>query len=288
MTLNQLLYFDTLARLNHMGQAAEQLFISQPSLSVAMTKLEEELGVCLFGRRGRRISLTSQGEAFWNHVRVILREVEEARFHMSRLAERQQKKICMGCTTPLLRNYFPQKMREFLRIPGNEQISFEFSVGNTGELIRRLKNGLYDLLLCSGSADQDLEQIPIFSEPIGLITPEGEGDPPLSWEALARLPLIGYEEDSVLDRRLRKMAEEQGVTLSFVYRAPTEDAIASLVEHGFGCAVIPWSESLKAGYRIAQFPLPGGPYTRELFLTTLRSQVPQGAAARFVEFLLAV
>ena len=56
MTLNQLAYFQKLAETRHMGRAAEELLSSQPSLSGSMARLEEELGLVLFDRAGRRMA----------------------------------------------------------------------------------------------------------------------------------------------------------------------------------------------------------------------------------------
>ena len=64
MTLEQLRYFQAAARLQHMGKAALQENISQPSLSIAIKKLETEFGVPLFKPNGRGVELTSQGKAF--------------------------------------------------------------------------------------------------------------------------------------------------------------------------------------------------------------------------------
>lgn len=286
MTLQQMLYFKVLAECCNMRQAAERLFISQPSLSIAIAKLETELGVYLLKRQGHRLSLTPEGESYLLHVKKILDEVEECSIHMGRLSDKRKTMIRLGCITPLLWDYFPRNMHQFLQLPGNGSIRFEFSIANTAELVRRLKNGLYDFLLCSENEDEELLQIPILSEPVLLIG--ATADPELgflSWQELASLPLIGYEEDSVMDRFLQRLAEQQGVQLSFRYRAPTEDAIASLVEHGLGCAVISWSESLLKTFRIVRYPVPGGPYVRNMYLTTLKAEKPVGAAAQFIDFL---
>ena len=58
MTLNQILYFQKVARLENYHQAAEELYISQPSLSRSMAALESELGVALFEKKGRGVTLT--------------------------------------------------------------------------------------------------------------------------------------------------------------------------------------------------------------------------------------
>ena len=285
MTLNQMTYFKTLAETGHMGQAAEKLFLSQPSLSASMARLEKELGVRLFDRRGRRMALTEEGEAYLRHVERVLREVHESVVHMGRLATSQETRIRLGCITSLLADYFPARMREFLRRPENQNVRFECSIENTGELIRRLKNGVYDLLLCSESRDEAVHQTAILAEPIRLIAPAGEPPLTMRWEELFRQPLIGYEENSVMDLFLQELAGRHGGRLRFAYRAPTETAIAALVAHGLGRAVIPWSPRVAGSYPVDCYSFPEGDPIRRLYLTTLRGQENHGAAGRLVQFL---
>ena len=68
MTLNQILYFQKVARLENYHQAAEELYISQPSLSRSMAALESELGVALFEKKGRGVTLTKAGKLFLEHA----------------------------------------------------------------------------------------------------------------------------------------------------------------------------------------------------------------------------
>ena len=74
MNLSQLKYFVTLARLEHYTKAAEELEISQPSLSYAMTMLEQELGTKLFQKKGRNIVLTKYGKFFLDYVEQSLQD----------------------------------------------------------------------------------------------------------------------------------------------------------------------------------------------------------------------
>ena len=64
MNLNQLQYFITLAKYEHYTKAADELAITQPSLSNAIKLMEEELGTCLFEKRGRNVVLTKYGRLF--------------------------------------------------------------------------------------------------------------------------------------------------------------------------------------------------------------------------------
>ena len=285
MTLNQMMYFKALAETGHMGQTAEKLYISQPSLSASTARLEKELGVRLFDRQGHRMTLTAEGEAFLRHVKRILREVDESAAHMSRLASSQQTRIRLGCGTPILHDYFPAWMEGFLRRTENRDVRFECSIENTEELVRRLKNGVYDLLLCSRSEDEAIRQVPLVSEPILVVAHQKAPAPPRTWEELARLPLIGYEENSVMDNTLQGIAEDHGTRFQFVYRAPTETAIVALVAHGLGCAVIAWSEGETRGRPVRCYSCGEATYHRQLYLTTLRGQESHGAAGRLIQFL---
>ncbi len=285
MTLNQLTYFKTLCETSHMGRAAERLYISQPSLSVALARLEEELGVKLFSREGHRLTPTAEGEALLAHTERVLRETEEAKEHMRRLAQRREGLIHLGCIAPVLYDWLPAEMNCFHALPDCAEIRFKFSVENNDELIRRLKNGVYDFVLCSESGDESLSQTRVLSEPLTLVSPAGEGAVPQTWAELAAAPLVGCEEGSFLDRMLRDVARERGVSLRFAYRATSEDAIVSLVEHGFGCAVMPWSEALMRKYAVERHALPDGTYARDVYLTTMCGRESVGAAKRFIDYI---
>lgn len=72
MNLSQLNYFKKLAEVLHYTRAAQELFITQPTLSGAISSLEKELGAPLFERNGRSVLLTPYGEVFYEHVCLAL------------------------------------------------------------------------------------------------------------------------------------------------------------------------------------------------------------------------
>ena len=86
MTLNQLRYFQAVARLQNFRAAAEQLYISQPSLSRSIDSLEDELGVVLFERAGRGIALTGSGRLFLEYANRILEECDIAVYKMKEIS----------------------------------------------------------------------------------------------------------------------------------------------------------------------------------------------------------
>lgn len=93
MELQKLKYFQTVARLEHMTRAAEILHIAQPSLTQAIHSLEDELGVPLFRKNGRRIFLTEYGECLLKKLDVLLPEFESIPEELSVLKNNVSKTV---------------------------------------------------------------------------------------------------------------------------------------------------------------------------------------------------
>ena len=135
MTLNQIKYFRAVARSENFRAAAEELYISQPSLSRSIDSLEEELGVVLFERAGRGVVLTRSGRLFLEYAERILEECEIAVHKMKELSTTGGR-IDIGYVFPLANYYIPHMVRSFLDIPGNEHVTFGFFQNRTSSIIR--------------------------------------------------------------------------------------------------------------------------------------------------------
>ena len=130
MTLNQLTYFQKIAQLEHFRLAANELNISQPSLSRSMDTLENELGIPLFEKNGRNITLTKYGKMFLEHVDRILEEVRTAEQKMYHLT--QEGDTSTSPMYPLsLTTIFRTRCVLFLNLPENKQVTFSFSQAHT-------------------------------------------------------------------------------------------------------------------------------------------------------------
>lgn len=117
MTLQQLAYFQVTARHSHITHAARELYISQPSLSVALRNLEMELGVALFERKGQGMFLTAAGQRFLTHVDRILSEVERARTEMERLSRLAGNSFTIGYISPLANEIIAECIDRLMREP---------------------------------------------------------------------------------------------------------------------------------------------------------------------------
>lgn len=97
MTLNQILYFQKIANLENYHQAAEELYISQPSLSRSMASLENELGVTLFEKEGRGVTLTKAGRMFLEYADRILTDCHIAVGKMREISMNGERSTSVTC-----------------------------------------------------------------------------------------------------------------------------------------------------------------------------------------------
>src|SRR2546428_13358678 len=111
MDLLQLHYFRTVARLEHMTRAAEALLIAQPALSQTIARLEDELGVPLFDRLGRRIRLNLFGKAFLERVERVFAELDQGRRELADLVGGEQGRVDLSLGVVL--RIFPELLHDF-------------------------------------------------------------------------------------------------------------------------------------------------------------------------------
>ncbi|MFT9337460.1 MAG: LysR family transcriptional regulator, partial [Lentilactobacillus hilgardii] len=101
MNLRHLIFFRELARTQHMAKAAENLDISQPSLSYAIKKLENELGVPLFEPEGRNIRLTPLGKTYLNYIDKSLKTLNDGNTLIKELINPEKGHVNLGFTYTL-------------------------------------------------------------------------------------------------------------------------------------------------------------------------------------------
>ena len=113
MNLSQLNYFKKLAEVLHYTRAAQELFITQPTLSGAISSLEKELGAPLFERNGRSVLLTPYGEVFYEHVCLALRAIDDGVAAVSARSSASFGTVNLGTTFTIQDHYLPSLIRDF-------------------------------------------------------------------------------------------------------------------------------------------------------------------------------
>ncbi|MCK4818977.1 LysR family transcriptional regulator, partial [bacterium] len=170
MNLRDLQYIIAVAETQHFGKAAARCFVSQPTLSGQIKKLEEELGVSIFERTNRSVEITPIGNAILEHARLI---IEQAGV-IQELAQAQQDPLSGPLRIGAIPTLSPYLMPLILMPLKKQhpQLKLILSEEMTDSLLERLRNHEIDAaLLATPVEENDLESIALFDEPFWLAHP---------------------------------------------------------------------------------------------------------------------
>ena len=245
MTLQELRYFCVTAEVLHYTRAANLLYISQPSLSYSIGKLEKELGVPLFEKHGKQISLTKHGEAFLPYAKRALSVLSEGIEHLGSLGPSDEGIINLGYIYSVSFSILPEFVNKFYIHQGSQQIAFRFRQGMAGELIEQLLGGSLDLLIAGVTGKSDIPSIdylPIYSQELYLAVPQGhrlDSQASVDIEDLSGERFISIRHESVIYQQLESEFKKADIYPHKVYEADEYSSIAASVATGAGVAIMP-------------------------------------------------
>ncbi len=268
MNLSYLRYFVQLAQTRHYTKTAQQLCITQPSLSHAIAQLEEELGVPLFEKNGRNTTLTRFGEEFLACARHTLATLDGGIASLQRSA-RGEGLIRLGFLRPVGIDYIPTLASDFIKENTGKDIQFTFHTGSTGQLLDGLMAGKFDLVFCSQpQEDLHLPAVPVISQQLVIITPK---DHPLavkisaSPKDLLTWPMIYFSQGAGLRQVVEHLFSKTGSLPPTAYETEEDQVIAGLVARGFGISIVPYMELLeKLDLKILTLDSPAS--TRQIYM----------------------
>ena len=113
MNLSQLYYFQKLAEVQHYTRASEELYITQPALSHAISALEDELGANLFQKDGRNMRLTEDGEAFKSQIDIALTAIDNAVAEVKSRHGLVSGTIRIGAMATVCADYLPAAIKSY-------------------------------------------------------------------------------------------------------------------------------------------------------------------------------
>ncbi|HVV69321.1 MAG TPA: LysR substrate-binding domain-containing protein [Gammaproteobacteria bacterium] len=172
MNLRDLNYLSVLAEQGHFGKAAAKCFISQPTLSMQIKKLEQELGVALLERSGKSILLTEVGHQVVEHAREILQQTKQIREIAAAARDPEAGELKVGIIPTLAPYFLPRIIpRITSAFPKLKLYLFE---DRTAHLIAKLSQGIIDTaILALPIIAQDLTSYHLFDEAFRLAVPSG-------------------------------------------------------------------------------------------------------------------
>lgn len=288
MNLSHLRYFVQLAQIRHYTKAAEQLYISQPSLSHAISQLEHELGVPLFEKSSRNVELTQFGRMFLDSVQQSLSILDESVDYLAHCA-RGNGIVRLGLLRTLGVEYVPRLASQYMKQHEDRQVDFTFFTGVTYDLLDKLKRRELDIVFSSRAPEEyKLLSVPITKQDLVLIVPSNH---PLSVRHTIDLsevleePFIQFSPGSGLRYVVDDLFQKVGAAPNTVYEIQEDQVVAGMVAHGFGIAIVPYMEMLlRLDVRILQIARPSP--DRKFYLVTDPSVSLSPAAEDFHKFVL--
>ena len=265
MELRQLTQFCAVADELSFRRAAERLHMAQPPLSVAIRKLEEELGATLFERRGRSIALTDAGTAALHRARRVLAEIDQLREATRLSASGETGRVRIGFVGSATYSLLPRLLPRLRRTcPG---IDLELHESTNEVMLAQLETGRLDLGLVrfpTGSSAPGLQYALVERDVFQAVLPKGHAlaaGRSVTLKALAQQPLIDYSSTAVAGLHAMVMLafQQAGLTPQVAQEATQVQTVISLVESGLGVALVPSVAARLSSRQVVFRPIRGLP-----------------------------
>ncbi len=288
-TIRQLRVFEAVATHLSFTRAADELYLSQPAVSMQIKQLEESVGLPLFEKLGKKIHLTAAGRELHGYGKAIFRQLDEMEEVMEaqKGLSRGRLEIAVASTV----NYFaPRALGAFSRrYPG---VRLSLSVNNRKELMRMLEQNEKDLVLMGQPPESmDLEYEEFMDNPLVVIAPPDHplvGEQGISLKRLAEETFLMREPGSGTRLALERFFKEQKLELISGMEMNGGEAIKQAVRAGLGLAVVSQHTielELETG-RLVTLAVEGFPLLKKWFMVHRRGKRLSPSAKAFHDYLL--
>ena len=259
MNLRDLKYLVALAEHRHFGRAADACFVSQPTLSTQLKKLEETLGVTLIERNRRRVILTPVGKSIVAQAGTVLQNVDQ----LLRLADGHRDPLGgdfrLGMIPTLAPYLLPLVLAPVRRaLP---KLKMQITEGQTAEITRMLQAGALDaVVLALPLPDEDLVQTPIFNEPFHFAVSEHhpKASQALITEAeLDREQVLLLEDGHCLRDQALAICKSRNAVENTDFRATSLETLRQMVAADVGVTLMPELAITDAAAGVRYIPFGG-------------------------------
>lgn len=293
MEIRQIRYFLSAARLGSLKAAAREHFVTQPAVSLQLKKLETELGVTLYTRRGRGIVPTEAGALLLSHGGEIIRRIEDLERSIAGHAGGARGTLAIGMIDAASIYVLPGALRGFRRrYPG---VDVRVEVSDSDALLTSLDTGRVELAIVTlPITGANLEIVPFYRDALVLVASPRHTlaasrlarRRPL--QAVADRGLITYPARSVTRRLIEKVFIENGFTLRANMEMSSPEAIKQLTEAGLGASILPRKSvvsEVKDG-RLVVIPTGRARFERVLGVVHVRTKNLSPPGTIFLKMLL--
>jgi len=238
-TLHQLKVFEAAARNGSFTRAAEELFLTQPTVSMQVKQLTKAVGLPLFEQVGKRLYLTEAGRELFATCREIFEKLAQFEMTVADLKGLKQGRLRLAVITTA-KYFVPRLLGPFCQLyPG---IDIALQVTNHSGIVERLKENLDDLYIMSQLPEHlDIGFQPFLENPLVVLAPANHplaGKNNISLQQLSEEPFILREPGSGTRTAVQKLFDEQGIKLKVKLELGSNEAIKQAMAGGLGISVL--------------------------------------------------
>ncbi|MEK4660860.1 LysR family transcriptional regulator [Priestia sp. FSL H7-0729] len=279
MELLQLKYFLTVARCEHVTEAAGKLHVTQSSLSKTIQRLEDDLGVPLFDRIGRKLRLNDFGRIFLQRTEKALFELEQGKREIADFSNPDQGTLQLAVTTA---STLPGILQEFRK--NSPDIQFHVQMVSLENMSKLLHRGEVDFCLSSPPIQgDDIECQILYEDPIVVAVPMGHRHADRSSIQLTELKdewFVGVKQGYGIRDMVDSVCQSAGFLPKYVYEGDEPARLTALVEAEIGLAFIP-STARNPHERIKYLQVEEHQLVRKIALLSHKNRYISKAALEF-------
>lgn len=287
MNIRDFTYLINLAKTNHFGRAAEMSFVSQPTLSIQLKKLEETLGCQLIERRGKSAELTEAGHVAAQQAEQILNHIQDLKQQMQNFQDPLAGEWKLGIfptLAPYLLPLITQPIRKQL-----PNLNVKLYEAITEECIQQLKNGQWDAILIADEIDDNMiSSQKVFKETFHLALPKQHALAKQKSISAKKIPdneILLLENGHCLREQSIEFCQRINKPFQQQFYGTSLETLISMVSLGEGITFIPeLSINTFKRYPIAIRPLTPTPY-RNIYLHWRKTSSRQACIEAFCTLL---
>jgi DNA-binding transcriptional LysR family regulator len=290
----RMVVFRAVAQQLSFRKAAEELYLTQPAVSLQIKALEEDLGVQLFERTGSRIALTSAGETLLQYAVQVNALLAKAEQEVAATGGEHAGHLALGASTTIAQYVLPGLLSDFRR--ANSRVHLTLISGNTEHIVNAVAHRDVALGFIEGPArSRDVKTEPFLVDELVLIVPAAHDwaeRSSISCSELSAAPLLMRERGSGTRRVIELALEHNHVkssSLEIVMELDSTEAIKSAVEAGLGSGFVSrWAlaKDARTESNFRTVKIDGLCIERNFLMAYSAGPKPQGVAQEFRRFLL--
>jgi len=288
-TLKQLSTFIEVAKEKSVSKAAENLYVTQPAISMQIKQLEDIFGLALIEPIGRNIQLTAAGQDFLTHATHAISQLKDLESVILGYLDLGRGHITLGIVSTT-KYFIPMLLVEFQKIfPG---IRFTLRIDNRENIISMLTRNEVDMVIMGRMPkDMDLESIPFVTNPMAIVaTPRHalSRRKNIDLSALADETFVVRESGSGTRQAMEKIFQDKGISINAAMEMPSNETIKQAVMAGMSLGFLSLRtvrNEIASGH-IAVLDVAGLPLVGHWYLTHHSNKKLSPAAKGFKEFVL--